>query len=855
MGARRRIMLLEVNPLELQPPTYATLDSGFKSPNITLSGGDLIATAAPTAFGRVRATLPMVSGEYYWETKLLVRPASGYTASPGTMEESVAYTGATFGFDAFLTAAVPYETASGSSTNYWNSVAGTVHGVLAVNTVIRNWYNADTGVYKMAVAGGAWFTVHSRYQVGQQKFFPACSCSRNASFGFNFGATAFDYDVPESSRAGVYVENDPIAVPFFLSSSALNTSSSDTNPSTGYMARISSKRDLVLSRYASCYAWKERSQSSRGSLSLVNGDGGLDDWDGLLWRDTEAIILSGYEGDTRADFVEQSFELVDTVEFTDETVVIKFLDPLTTLDSPIPRRMYSSTNANSVTVNTPYPKVFGKPQYCEGVLRTTALTGNDARAIDYTDLSDIIEVLDAYDNGDYFDHLPGGGAKDYWMLQDGLGIKLQNVAAGKITAHPYGPFQYDNTTYNHILNANPFAGWSVPPTYNPPTGWTQTGTAWTATNNFTDGSLAGGSAGSAKAYTTGTQAAMYNSASSVPAGAFVIEFNVEVLTTAGYMEFVLGAARYCIRIDRVGQMRLAFSNPTGAQLVIFIGTFDYVLGAINFVFSGFKCFSAVVPEYLPDWLELFVSTYAGRNLATADVTAFVTDVNWKLAHYSDSEESISDVVQSAMDGWMGCVIPKRNGDVSVFRLEEPSSTADFELDRTQLRSVSSVEDKAPGLTTRLAGRYNNSVTDVEQIAGGATVTVRSELQKEWLIIRSGEPTNTNLGSGFGDYIAAETLVVGRQVRHADGSPPQGTLLQQEEAVQVQASKAVTLWKKSRRFYFVEVVLDAAIADLMEPGMTIKITWPRYSLIAGKNLLLVGLQTGFWSNKVKLTLWG
>jgi hypothetical protein len=854
MSDRKRIMLLEVSPLEVQPIVYATLDPASKGSGLTLSGGDLTAVSTTsTSNGRARSTVPLTSGEYYWETKLITVGTAGFVSSCGIMTADLDMTGGTLGYDGFKSAASPY-LVSGLGYGYWNSTLVYAGASYPVNTVTRHWYNADTGVYKTAVNGGAFVTVFDRPASTSLLFYPAVTVARLMKFTINFGATAFVYAIPGNAR-GVYSQDAPEEVDLLLSSSKFSGLFKGTE--RPYEARISAKTDLVVSRYASCYAWTSKAQSSRGRLSLVAADGRIDAWRDYIWRDAPATILAGYEGDLRADFVVQSRELVDSVVFSDNFMDITFLDPLSALDTPLPREMYTATNANEVISNTAYPKVFGNPQYCEGPYRTTATTGIDAYAIDFTDANDVVEVLTAFDKGDVFDHLPSGGARDYWMTENGLGIKLQNAPAGKITAHPYGPFAYNAAGTNLITNANPFAGWSTPPTYNPPTGWTQTGTAWTVNNHFKNGTLASGASGSAHALTTGATASMYNSATSIAAGKYVIEFDVTVMTTTGYIGLTLGATTYFVKIDRVGKMRVAITNPGTNQLVISIGNAgSYVLGAINFVFSGFKCFAAAVPEYLPEWLALFAGTYGGRALNTAAIAALAAERNWRLAHFSNKDESLASIIQTTMDGWLGCVVPNRSGELTVFTLREPAATPDFSFDSSSIISVTSSEDKAPGLTTRIAGKRNHSPTQIEQIAGGATAAVRAELQREWLIVRTGQPTNNKLGGGFGTGLyTAANLVVRPQFRHADGSPPLPTFLQDANHIQIQANLVTTLFTEDRRVYPVDLVLESAISDLLECGMTINITWPRYDLVAGKNLILVGIQTGFWGNKVKLLLWG
>lgn len=849
MSSRKRIMVLEVNPLVPQEREYATMDPAWKGSGVSLSGGNLIVTStSSTSFGRIRSTIPLVSGQYYWEVKQTSLGTAGYVSSPGMIDETSPLNTGAFGFDGYLTAGCPY-TFSGNAWVYFNSALISSLGAWVVNTVVRNWYDADRGIYKIAINGGSWITVFDRVEGSSIVYYVGCAVARLAVFQYNFGASAFDYAVPSTSRAGVYLDEDPVATKFYLSSSKLNTESGDTPPLVNYMARISKKRDLETSRIASCYPWSEKAKSSRGSVLLVNNDGALDGWEDFIWTDTEATVFAGYEGDSISAFVEQSNEIVRDYDSSEGFFQLDFLDPLAKLDSAVPRFMYGTANANPAEIGNPYPKVFGQPQYCSGVFRTTAITGNDAYSLDYTDTTDVVNVITAYDKGDLFDHTPTGGHRDFYMLQNGIGMKLPNVPAGTVTCHPIGPFQYDDTSTDRISGGAPFTGWG---TY--PTGWSLYGTAWNVTNKFQDGAPFGGSTGSARMRVSGSQTVgMLNSATSIGAGKIVIEFTVEVMTTPGYICFLLGTTYQFVRVDRVGAFRTAMDNPSTAQLVMLGGLVgSYSLGATDFIFSGLHAYDAVVPEYLPEWLDLFVAQYGGLTVDTAGVSALVADANWRLAHFSDKEETIKSILDTTMHGWLGSLIPKRNGQISVFSLSEPSATPDFTFDKSRIRSVDVETDAAPGLTTRLAGKRNYTPTDITQIASGASATVRSELQKEFLIIRSGEPSNEKLGGGLVD--AAE-LVVSTSVRHADGSPPQETFLQEADHIQVQASKATTLFKVQRKKYVVTLVLDAVIADLLETNMTIEIIYDRHQLDAGKNLRLYGLKTFFWSNIVTLYLWG
>ena len=82
-----------------------------------------------------------------------------------------------------------------------------------------------------------------------------------------------------------------------------------------------------------------------------------------------------------------------------------------------------------------------------------------------------------------------------------------------------------------------------------------------------------------------------------------------------------------------------------------------------------------------------------------------------------------------------------------------------------------------------------------------------------------------------------------------------TYLQDADDAQAEISRVGTVWRVPRFFYAIEGVLDAVIADTIEPGQTVSVTWPRYGLGTGRNLRLIGVRNGFWSRRVTLLAWG
>lgn len=839
MSEKRRILLVEVAPKVVQPKVYATWNAGESSANVTLSDGDLVATGNAGVNGCARATVGLSAGQWYWETTYATLPSGANTMEAGIGTEAALLSLLVLGFDnPIITQGGPITTTGQCHAD--SAVTGTV-GTLAATNVISHWYDADSGTYQVRKNGGAWQNLGRRPKLSDSAWFPMVRVANLGAITANFGASPFAYAVPYGVNAGVYSQAAPVTTTVYLSSEGFNTGSADTPASTYYAGRIAGDVDLVTSRQVGCWVWANQTQSSRGQLSIVAIDGGIDDWLEWLWRDAEVRIYAGYEGDARSAFVLRSVERVESVKIDKRRFTITLADQLALLDRALPRLMYSRNVENAMLTHTPSNVVLGRPLYCEGKLRSTSALGNDAFAHDLSDASVRVDAI--YDRGDIFTNTPA----DWAATQDGRGFKLTNDPDDPVVANPAGPFVFAGSDTINAGNGGDFTGWAGSPSV--PTGWTQLGTTWNLANRFQVWNTT-----ETRLRASGTQMVqMYNSGTSLPEGDYRITLQIVTVTTPGVVAFFLGANKYFLRIDRVGAFSVIVTSPPGGAQLQFIAGNDgtNALGAIDVVFITMRARGARVIEHLTDWVQYLAGDLGGAAVDTAGTDALEAVADYRLAHYAKTDETLLSILRRTMDGWCGWLVPKLDGELTVGRLELPAETASLTLTDVEIISVTRTLDTAKGLTTRLAGRRNHRVHSDNDIASSVSAALKAELMAEYTI-RSAQPSVGRIGFSAS---ALRDDTVSQAVLQADGAPAQITFLQEDEDLQSEIGRVGTLERDQHWFYAVECVLSAVIGESIEPGQTIEIVWPRYGLDAGRNLFCIGVVSAFWSRRVTLYFWG
>jgi hypothetical protein len=175
--------------------TYATWNPADKATTITLSAGDLVATA-PTGFTNgVRSTINKTAGKWYWEN---TNAQTGGTVSVGIATASAAFT--YVGADAN---ALGYcndghvRVSGGSIATYSAYISTDVIGIALDQAA------GAVSFYKNGGLQGA--LTLATYGLNGQALFAMVGSNNFMSATANFGATPLTYTPPAGYNAGLYV--------------------------------------------------------------------------------------------------------------------------------------------------------------------------------------------------------------------------------------------------------------------------------------------------------------------------------------------------------------------------------------------------------------------------------------------------------------------------------------------------------------------------------------------------------------------------------------------------------------------------------------------------------------------------
>lgn len=841
-SGRRRILLAEITAKVPQTSVPATWNPSDKAAAVTLSGSNLIATKSTTGsdWACVRGTVPMLAGQWYWETTVAFTGTADFclgialgTASLTVPPASVA---------AIDAGGIRKGGAIFSEGNSWGSTVAITSG-----SVIRHWFDADAGTYQVSVNGGSWFAMSATTLRGA---FPVIGISTpvgtTCSITANFGSAPFAYAVPDSVNPGVYTVPAAQPISLYLSSEALATNTMQ------YDARIAGDdaADVEIERAGSCYVWGSQSVSRRGKLVLINADGALDAWATYEWRDASVNLRSGYEGDAAANFTTWAFARVDSIAFTESLrVELTLADPLALLDRALQTALYPADQPNAQLAGKPVPIVYGAPMYCAAARLNTDLAVRDYQLHDGIGAG-LDSITDAYDRGDRF-----AGPNDLF------------VPHAAITS----------------ANGGDFTGWAGTPSV--PTGWTALTPYGATTDRFFAGSPAGARIQSHHNPSTAIQHGVALHANT----RYQLTFTVASVPTAGILTFAAGSVTLPVALSTTGAQTIPpLDVAAAAKLELRLdGTpLDVTITSLRATSVQVVDWTYYAPAHGPTLGFTLANAPAGKVVANpmsgipGSLSVIADDVcntrfalpdlgvvdaggmavvlpqvdmdsallvqaraPYAIATYIDAPKTALVLLREIMDGVCGWITSNRYGQIVFGRVEAPSNTPELTLDTTNvLGEITMTDDLAKGLTIKLSGRRNHSPHADGDIADSVTPAMRAELQTEMTLTRTGAPL-----LGADAVSAAYTQAV--------NAPARATLLQRGIDLQAEANRIATLWRPVRKFYQLTALLDASAADSLEPGQTIRLVWPRYGLDAGRNLFVVGVRSRFFSRRVDLTLWG
>lgn len=875
MVERRRILLINVMPRVPQPITLCVWSVSDRDAGISVPRPSLTATKTTmnAAWSCVRGTTAMGAGQWYWETQVSWSGSADFAVGVATAAAVLAVKPGT---DA---AGASIGVSKDGAIRWKNAIVGNV-GAIANGARVRLWLDMDSFRLLIAVNGGAWQTyrIDMAMAAGTATGFflkPIVglywpSGAAPSATG-NFGASPFTYQVPEGVNPGAYVESVPIEETLYIGSEGFDHVALvdpglvgvppywDYENAIRYLARISVDADVETEREGGCWVWGGQSVSRPGQVSLVNVDGGLDAWLDYDWRDAPITLLSGYEGDTLADFTVWTETTVDHIESTREGLLILHLaDPLALFDRALQPTLYPDNQQNPQAAGQPKGIVIGRPLYCEGVLLDTDPAVRDVQLLDGlagipSTSAGLSSIESIYDRGNRF-----AGPDDPYSY------------ANPITAGGIGSF----TTW-----APDTAGIQMP------ANWTRV-TGFSAADRFQQGAAAG----TLRMLSTGQAwTAIYvpNATATHSAGRrYKISFDVTALGKSGQIIFRFdgnapGMDDVVVPITSTGPVTAILDCTDanyGFQIVIgrteldctidnlkteTVQVIDWtylVAGADRVGFhltnkaAGKIVANPVGPTYAGVVIErlglvinhIMWRTWIGAGYAGLpplwSMTGGFGEANYRIATYERRPRTALSLMREVMDCWCGWIVPTRSGSIGGGRVVDPSKQymPALTLDSTNiLDGVSVSDDLAKGLTVRLSGRRNHAVHNSDgDLSSTISPALRAELTTEMTITRTGAPV-------------ISSAPVSAAYAQAIGAPAKQTLLQDAADIQAEANRVATLWRPKRQFFAVTALLGASTADALEPGMVVRLNWRGRS----RNLLVVGVRSRFFSRRVDLKLWG
>lgn len=819
-----RVLLIEIEALLPGDQVYATWNPSDKTASCTLSGGNLIATAAATAnYNAARATQALTGGNWYWETTHTFASGSGYVLAAGICRSTFAHNTTQLGTDlAGNSAAGPGQD---GQCRYLNVVAGDA-GTVATGNVVRHHLDLDAGTYRVAIGAGSWVTVASGL-VGT--WYPCVQFTTNGhSIAGKFGASAFTHAVPDGASAGVWTVGASTPATQYLASETVISSPTATPANTLYLARLMPNADPKLARKISCWPWGgDASATLIGDLVFGNRDRRYDFWRLLQFRNVRVTARFGTLAECEADPSAcqiWAIGIAEDIDFGADTVTLKMADLLAQLDKALQAGVYPESTPNVSLRDRPFPVSLGQCAYIDPVNTDPSVF---TPRYDVHDDPDHVLVA-IYDQAD-----PFVNQIDYTRY--GNGFELVMPPVGKVSATVIG----ESILGAEMIGADgDFTTWVAGAHTTNPQGWTVTGET-SATVGVHESP-----AGSAQLRNTG--------------GGGTVLLGKGALLTVGQTYFVdINCSAYVSGTLRVSTATAA--NTTGTEhgtiastgthrITVTPGTGQTALvlhvnsaSNTNISITSVDVYPVTPVQYLPAWIEHLAVTRGGLDIGDLDLTAINAldaKAHYALNFFSRDPVTIRDVLRQTAGAFTGWVTVDRLGTISCGRLESPSNTPILALTERDLTDEIRVRsDEAKGLTTMIGALRTWSLHSDSDFATSIDQQTKDRLKVPYQEVRRA------------------VGVVDPYYAHADTAEIHGTLLRSGSDASAEINRVATLYRDRRWFYQLPALLDVSAALSLRPGDTVSVTAPRFDLEAGKNLLVTTIEQTFFSQRVTIEGWG
>jgi hypothetical protein len=270
-------------------------------------------------------------------------------------------------------------------------------------------------------------------------------------------------------------------------------------------------------------------------------------------------------------------------------------------------------------------------------------------------------------------------------------------------------------------------------------------------------------------------------------------------------------------------------------------------GKITGFLSG-GLYSGSATNTYPEFIFKLLTDYADISISDIDTTSaddVQTEFDSRCGVFIPQPQNVRDIIEQL--NVMACAYTyiNQSGQIAFNYLQEPAVTEDYDLQEYDVVSVDTDPDGAPGLSDSVASQKNWHVFTDGDVALSVSQSDKDKVTREYQSLYT-STTTTSGGTPFDDFYA-----------HARDGCYLKTLAANANKIKDLITHLEALFAVKRNFYVIEVnVGDLLTAMKMNIGETIKLTWPRWGLESGKNLIIKKIEyNDILQRKIRITGWG
>ncbi len=261
---------------------------------------------------------------------------------------------------------------------------------------------------------------------------------------------------------------------------------------------------------------------------------------------------------------------------------------------------------------------------------------------------------------------------------------------------------------------------------------------------------------------------------------------------------------------------------------------------------------------LTDRLAGFVGYVTGRlglsSYVDASVAALQTAQNYRIGDVPAAGRTGRQVLQAALDSWLGWCAFTPADQLSVGRLVAPSGSPDLTITELNLAApIESVFDEARGLSDVILAARNHEVFQESELPSGLAASERAVVTAKWRVRIVSDAVNTSIYATRN----SGTTVRDRSRTDEEGMPT--TLVDPDDAEYETQRRWGTLYHVPRAFHPVVCAVDPAeLDDYLDTwlGAFIHVRNARQpEFAAGIDLIVLGRREQFPAGVITFKGWG